>query len=58
MVQATRCEMKMEIETETEDVTETESKKKKNFDLLLIAGLLGGWFLIQAYVLPGLGVST
>jgi hypothetical protein len=31
---------------------------KANMDLLLVGGLLAGWFALQAFVLPGLGVST
>lgn len=31
---------------------------KVNFDLLMVGGLLLGWFALQTFVLPGLGVST
>ncbi|MFW6169003.1 MAG: hypothetical protein ACODAD_00835 [Planctomycetota bacterium] len=31
---------------------------KSHVDILLIGGLLLGWFALQAFVLPGLGVST
>ncbi len=31
---------------------------KANIDFLLVVGMLLGWFALQAFVLPGLGVST
>ena len=31
---------------------------KASFDLLFVVGLIAGWFVLQAFVLPGLGVST
>jgi len=31
---------------------------KANLDGLLVVGLLGGWFVLQAFVLPGMGIST
>jgi hypothetical protein len=31
---------------------------KARFDLLLIGGVLLGWFLLQGFVLPSLGVPT
>jgi hypothetical protein len=27
-------------------------------DILIMVAIVGGWFLLQAYILPKLGVST
>ena len=34
--------------------------ERKGFvkDLLVIGAVIGGWFLLQAYILPKLGIST
>ena len=37
---------------------EKKPRGKANLDLLMVGGLLAGWFVLQAFVLPGLGVST
>jgi hypothetical protein len=31
---------------------------KKSSDLLLIVGVLAGWFVLQTWVLPKMGVPT
>ncbi len=35
-----------------------QSSGKAKLDFLLVMGMLLGWFLLQSFVLPGLGVST
>jgi hypothetical protein len=34
------------------------AKKRGMHDLLLIAGVVAGWFLLQMWVLPKFGVGT
>jgi hypothetical protein len=34
------------------------SHPKRSSELLLIGGILAGWFALQAWVLPTLGVPT
>ena len=51
----------IEKKTAVEEHTTSETHdvpKKRNFDFLLIIGFLGAWFMLQAWVLPGMGVST
>jgi len=33
-------------------------KEKPMKDVLIMLAIVGGWFLLQAYILPKLGVST
>ncbi|MFO7902555.1 MAG: hypothetical protein ACQESR_07915 [Planctomycetota bacterium] len=40
------------------DSSQKPRRAKSHLDILLIGGLLVGWFAVQAFVLPGLGVST
>jgi hypothetical protein len=54
----TEKENHIEAEWISDPGTEDQPKKKANYDLLMIVGLLGAWFLLQAWVLPGMGVST
>ena len=35
-----------------------QRRGKAHNDLLLVGGLLLGWFALQAFVLPGLGIRT
>ena len=37
---------------------EKKPRGKVSVDLLMVGGLLVGWFALQAFVLPGMGVST
>jgi hypothetical protein len=37
---------------------QTRRHGKGNLDLLLVGAFIAGWFLLQSFVLPGLGVST
>jgi hypothetical protein len=36
----------------------TDAKPKRSSDLLLIGGVLAGWFALQTWVLPRMGVPT
>jgi hypothetical protein len=33
-------------------------RRKPMKDLLIVLGIVGVWFLLQAYILPKLGIST
>jgi hypothetical protein len=46
------------MESEVQQDSSQEAVKKRHYDVLLILGVLGAWFVVQAWVLPGMGVST
>jgi len=36
----------------------SRDKEIKMRDILIVVGIIGVWYLVQAYILPKLGIST